>query len=155
MARRKGTPEMNTVRKAAQAKLKKEAKALEVLNKFYQDVPTQWDNPESCVLGHIILSPPISVSVSSNGYTEDWAVIEIDPLKIGKSNPCGNATDLSICIPLKGTILDKEMRHPTALDQCLMVIKQGNTTGLTIGCANNIFSYIQNYENNNAKSSKE
>ncbi|KAG9090474.1 hypothetical protein FRC06_001039 [Ceratobasidium sp. 370] len=100
MARRKGTPEMNTVCEAAQAKLKNEVKALEVLNMFYQDIPTQWDNPESHILGHVILSPPIGVSVSSDGYTDDWAVIKINPSKISKSNFCGNAIDLGICIPL-------------------------------------------------------
>jgi hypothetical protein len=61
---------------------------------------------------------------------------------------------------LKGTSPDEEMRHPTALDQnndpCLMVIKRGNTTGLTVGRANNIYSYVRNYyDGAKAETSKE
>ena len=50
-------------------------------------------------------------------------------------------------LKLKGTISDEEMRHPPAFDQegnkCLMVIKRGKATGLTIGRANNILSYTR------------
>ncbi|KAN0124013.1 hypothetical protein V8E52_002503 [Russula decolorans] len=52
------------------------------------------------------------------------------------------------------------MRHLTALDQnndpCLMVIKRGNTTGLTVGRANDICSYARNYcGGDKAETSKE
>ena len=61
---------------------------------------------------------------------------------------------------LRGTIPDKEMRRPTAFDHndepCIMVIKRGNTTGLTIGRANNIFSYTRkHFEDDTTKTSKE
>jgi hypothetical protein len=61
---------------------------------------------------------------------------------------------------LKGTIPDEEMRHPTALDQnddpCLMVIKRGNATGLTVGRTNDICSYSRNYyDGDKAETSKE
>src|SRR5258708_2217103 len=52
-------------------------------------------------------------------------------------------------LSLRGTITDNEMRKPTMYDQnnnrCMMVIKRGRTTGVTIGRANNIFSYTRNY----------
>ncbi|KAL5480626.1 hypothetical protein ACEPAI_1897 [Sanghuangporus weigelae] len=52
-------------------------------------------------------------------------------------------------LKLKGTIPDEDMRHPPALDQngepCLMVVKHGNTTGLTVGRANDIRSCVRNY----------
>jgi hypothetical protein len=45
---------------------------------------------------------------------------------------------------LRGTIPDEDMRDPPALDHngepCLVVVKHGNTTGLTIGRANSIRS---------------
>jgi hypothetical protein len=51
---------------------------------------------------------------------------------------------------LGGAIPDEEMRCPTSFDQhnepCLMVIKRGSATGLTIGRANNICSYVRYYE---------
>ena len=50
---------------------------------------------------------------------------------------------------LKGTIPDEDIRHPPALDSngepCLMVVKHGNTTGLTVGRANDIRSCVRNY----------
>jgi len=61
---------------------------------------------------------------------------------------------------LKGTIPVQEIRKPSSRDQdgdpCLMVLKRGNATGLTIGRANNIFSYVRNYyDDGNAETSKE
>ena len=43
-------------------------------------------------------------------------------------------------LKLRGTITDDEMRKPTTFDQngdgCIMVLKRGRTTGLTVGRAN-------------------
>jgi hypothetical protein len=54
-------------------------------------------------------------------------------------------------LKLRGTIPDTEMRRPTARDQngdpYLVVMKRGNSTGLTVGRANEIFSYVRNYYN--------
>lgn len=51
------------------------------------------------------------------------------------------------------------MHHSTMFDQngdpCLMVIKHGNTTCLTIGYINDICSYSRNYYGNNSETSKE
>lgn len=51
-------------------------------------------------------------------------------------------------LQLDGTIPDEEMRHPAACnphnDPCILVIKRGHATGLTIGRANNILSYFAN-----------
>lgn len=63
-------------------------------------------------------------------------------------------------LKLKGTIPDDEMRHPTTLDEnndpCLIVIKRGNTTNLTVGRANDICSYARIYDDDDkAETSKE
>ncbi|KAF8480479.1 hypothetical protein DFH94DRAFT_480227 [Russula ochroleuca] len=63
-------------------------------------------------------------------------------------------------LKFEGIIPDEEMRHPTALDQnddpCLIVIKRGNTTGLTFGRANDVYSYARNYyDDGKAETSKE
>ncbi|KAF8957093.1 hypothetical protein BDZ97DRAFT_120014 [Flammula alnicola] len=188
----KDNPVANKERQKAQYKLDEAKDAIEELNTLYQNVSTHWATLESRVLGHVILSPPISVGSSSEGYTEDWAIIEVDASKVDGSNFNGNAIDLGTRIPvgefthmmcpnlmcpnprnahsfmyphdrllrLKGTIPDDEMRHPTALDQnddpCLMVLKRGNTTGLTVGRANDICSYACNYyDDDKAETSKE
>jgi hypothetical protein len=52
-------------------------------------------------------------------------------------------------LELRGTISEHEMRHPTILGQdeesCLMVIKNGSATGVTIGHANGIMSFVREY----------
>ncbi|KAI0250099.1 hypothetical protein BJV78DRAFT_1347568 [Lactifluus subvellereus] len=161
-------PEVNEERENAQTAFVKAEKAMELLSTFYEDVLTHWATRESRVFGHVILSPPINVGVGSGGYTEDWAVIEIDSSKVDANNFKGNSIDLGTRIPpyeftrmmFRGTIPDEEMRRSTTLDQngdpCLMVIKRGNTTGLTVGRANNIYSYIRDdYGDGNAETSKE
>jgi hypothetical protein len=49
---------------------------------------------------------------------------------------------------LRGTIKDAEMRNPSKYDKardCIIVLKRGRTTGLTVGRANNIISYTRTY----------
>lgn len=164
-------PRTNRAREAAQKVLDEAKKAIPKLNTFQQDVSTRWATSESRVLGHVILSPPIGVS---EGYNEDWAVVEIDASKADASNFKGNAIDLGTRIPigefirmmcdnprnihpfeypwdrllrLEGTIPEEEMRYPTEFDEndepCLIVIKRGNTTGLTVGRANDVCSYAR------------
>jgi hypothetical protein len=169
----KDDPVANRKRDRAQVELNRAREAVEQLNTFYQDVSKHWATPESRILGHVILSPPINVGAGGENYTEDWAIIEIDPSKVDVGNFIGNAIDLSsisfsevmnmMCpntrdaesfvypwdhlLMLEGIVPDEELRHPTALDEnknpCLMVIKRGRTTGLTIGRANNIISYAR------------
>jgi hypothetical protein len=56
-------------------------------------------------------------------------------------------------LPLQGLISEDSMRKPDILDHdgesCLLVIKNGNATGVTIGCATGIFSYVRKYFSNN------
>ncbi|KAN0067490.1 hypothetical protein V8E54_014359 [Elaphomyces granulatus] len=140
------SPEANTERQDIQIEIHKAKRAIEALNTFYQDVSTRWATRESRILGHVILSPPINVGVgnSSEGYTEDWAAIEIDASKIDASNFDGNTIDLGTHISpydftcmmypnprnshcfeypdnrllrLRGAIPDEEMRCPTSFDQ--------------------------------------
>ncbi|KAI0344229.1 hypothetical protein BDW22DRAFT_1355569 [Trametopsis cervina] len=60
----------------------------------------------------------------------------------------------------KGAIPEEEMRYPNTLDEdnepCLMVIKRGHGSALTIGRANNLYSYVRHYHNNGSyQTSKE
>ncbi|KAF8552333.1 hypothetical protein OG21DRAFT_1535374 [Imleria badia] len=54
-------------------------------------------------------------------------------------------------LPLTGTISDDLMRHPDMWDLdgelCLLVVKNGNATGTTIGRANGVFSIVRDYFN--------
>lgn len=56
-------------------------------------------------------------------------------------------------LPLMGIISDELMRNPDMFDAdgtpCLLVIKNGNATGTTIGRANGVFSIVRDYFINN------
>ncbi|RPA94248.1 hypothetical protein L873DRAFT_1702188, partial [Choiromyces venosus 120613-1] len=155
--------------------------------KLYDDVVKGWSNIENRVLGFVVFSPPIEIRAGPNNYTQDYALIRIDSSKIDAANFTGNAIDLGTKIPshkfrrlmfpqhtnshtfkypanrlfkVQGMVLDKEMRHPTIMDEnggpCLLVMKRGNTTGLTVGRANDILSFVRNYfDNGETKTSKE
>ena len=61
---------------------------------------------------------------------------------------------------VRGTVPDEEMRRPTILDQnsdpCLTVMKRGGTTGLTVGRANDVLSYVRNdCDNSDTQTSRE
>ncbi|KAG0129316.1 hypothetical protein HOY82DRAFT_652199 [Tuber indicum] len=63
-------------------------------------------------------------------------------------------------LKVRGIVTDEEMRSPTILDEngdpCLLVMKRGNTTGLTLGRANDIISFVRNYfDTGETKTSKE
>jgi hypothetical protein len=144
---------------------------LDDLNKLLHDVTTHWASPESRVIGHVVFSPSISFGFGNEQYTDDWALIEMDQSKLNK-NFLGNAIDLGTRISpgeftammhpnihdppsfiypadrllkFTGTIPDEEMLRPAANEACIMVIKSGNATGLTIGRANDICSYARIY----------
>ena len=91
-----------------QDELDEARKAMEELHAFYKDVSIRWASKllastsitaqssvypsgptpkliggeritwPNMILVHVILSPPIDFGVGPEGYTEDWAVIEID-----------------------------------------------------------------------------
>jgi hypothetical protein len=154
--------------------LEEEREAIGVLEKFLVD-SRDWKKQENRVLGHVVLSPPIGLDVGEDGFTEDWAVIEIDNSKVDLTNFVGNVIDLGTTIPMNkfmtwmfphpadpsypqnrllefhGTISDKEMWKPSPKtldhedDPCIMVIKRGYASDLTIGRLNTIRSFTRVY----------
>lgn len=68
-------------------------KAMEALEKFHKDVTGGWSHPNQQILGHITRSPPITLSASMEGFTEDYTVVKLDTSKFKKSF-IGNAIDL-------------------------------------------------------------
>ncbi|KAK0214038.1 hypothetical protein IW262DRAFT_292361 [Armillaria fumosa] len=155
-------------RENAQRALDEANKTIRALSAFYQDVEKKWNTHASRVLGRVVLSPPISLGTGTEGYTEDYAIIEVDDDKIDRSTFQGNTIDLGTEIPrweftekmssnfkypndrllkLRGTITDEEMGHPAMLDEndepCLVVMKSGRTTGVTIGRASGAVSFVR------------
>ncbi|KAH9164038.1 hypothetical protein EDB89DRAFT_2078307 [Lactarius sanguifluus] len=138
------------------------------------------------VLGHVVHSPPISVGIGPKLFTEDWALIELHGEKIDWAEFKGNVIDLGTemlpvefmkkmypnataytfeypygrLLQLQGVIEESELRHPTMLDAngeaCIIVVKSGNSTGVTIGRATGIMSFVrENFEDGTHKTSME
>ncbi|KAH9937953.1 hypothetical protein B0H21DRAFT_758006 [Amylocystis lapponica] len=149
--------------------------AMEALQTFLEDVNRDWKPIDNRVLGPILHCPPINLGVSKERFTEDWSVFQVDRAKLGRGFE-GNVMDLGTnmspeeftrkCfprdnanwsfkypdngrLPLRGTITDRQMRHPDMFDAnrepCLLVVKSGNTTGTTLGRANSVFSIVREY----------
>ena len=116
------------------------------------------------------------LSAGDDGFTQDFAVIEVDTNKIDATNFIGNAIDLGTKTPVKiltawmhpnladqhsfkyppdrllrfhGTLSTEEMCKPDSKnvdsrgDPTIMVFKRGCSSGLTIGCLNNIRSVLR------------
>ena len=53
-------------------------------------------------------------------------------------------------LQLRDIVQEDELRHPTTLDAngepCLIVVKNGNTTGITFGRATGIESFVREYD---------
>ena len=100
--------------------------------------------PAERILSHVALAPPLKFSVGPLGFTQDIAVVEVDPSKIDASNFRRNIIDLSTeidsagftvrvysnirnrthfkyptdrLLKLRDIISVSEMRHPGMVDQ--------------------------------------
>ena len=85
----------------AQPQLHKAERAIEHLERFLANIKRDWKDPKKCVIGHVVLSPPLILSAGEGGFTQDLAVIEVNTTKIDTTNFIGNAIDLGTRIPVK------------------------------------------------------
>ncbi|KAG8729944.1 hypothetical protein FRC10_003284 [Ceratobasidium sp. 414] len=147
--------------------------AIEDLEKFYEKVKREWGRPEQRTIGYIRSSPAIAFNVVPGGFTEDWGAFELDGSKFKdafKGNFIDLGTEIppdrftlnmyprddgqanfkyphDRLLPLCDIITEERMREPDMLDHnneaCLLVIKNGNATDVTIGRATGIFSFVR------------
>ena len=68
--------------------------AREAFWNFEKEVETKWGNLEDRVMGFKLLSPALALGVVPGGYTQDWAIIELDLEKVDATNLAGNTIDL-------------------------------------------------------------
>lgn len=78
---------------AARKSVVKTNKAIEVLDRFYNDAGRVWRPSQNRILGHVDRSPPLQFGVGTGGFTEDYALVEIDSAKIPTGFK-GNVLDL-------------------------------------------------------------
>jgi len=84
----KATKEQKKIQKL----LDKENKVVVALDKFHNEVMMEWRLSQR-VLGHIVRSPPLTLGASTEGFTEDYAIVELDSSKIDGAFR-GNVIDL-------------------------------------------------------------
>jgi hypothetical protein len=146
--------------------------AIEELEKFYAKVK-DWGQPKQRIIGHIRSSPALAFSVGPKRFTEDWGAFELDGDKFRgafKGNVIDLCTEIpsdqftlkmyprddgtttfkypdNRLLPLGKILSEERMRDPDMLDHnnepCLLVIKDGNATGVRIGRATGVFSFVR------------
>ena len=89
----KGTSEDARALRRRRQNLDDHIEAIAELKKFYNDVKMQWANIEHRNIGHVHYSPPVSVDVQGEQYTEDWGTFELEEAKFGAQFE-GNVVDL-------------------------------------------------------------
>ncbi|KAA1471460.1 hypothetical protein DENSPDRAFT_880503 [Dentipellis sp. KUC8613] len=169
--------EAEAERQDAREVMAKAKAAMEAFEKLLADVDRDWTNEEDRVLGHVTFSPPISFNSPDGGFTEDFAVIEINPQMVSKANFAANAIDVGSVgvdelkdwmyprvsnltsfkypnnrlLSFSGTVPDDQMYKPDPktkdqdIDPVIMVMKNGNKTGFTVGRLNTIRAFVRTY----------
>ncbi|KAI0311475.1 hypothetical protein OF83DRAFT_1068738 [Amylostereum chailletii] len=147
--------------------------AIEDLEKFCEKVQEEWGKPSQRTIGHIRSSPAIAFNVGPEGFTEDWGAFELDGSKFKdafKGNFVDLGTEIppdrftvkmfprddgkatfkypgDRLLPLRDMITEERMRAPDMLDHnneaCLLVIKNGSATDVTVGRATGLFSFVR------------
>ncbi|KEP45083.1 hypothetical protein V565_320990 [Rhizoctonia solani 123E] len=159
--------------KRAWVQLEDATEAIEDLQKFHAIVNTDWGHPEQCIIGHIHCSLPLLFGVQPDGFTQDWAVIDLDKAKfcefkgnfidLGTEKDCGLITSkmypctdgsplfkypkgrlLPVCGMISEQLMHEPNMHNKNREHCLLVIKNSNRTGVIIGCATGIESFVHN-----------
>jgi len=158
-----------------QGRLNEAEDGVKELEHFLDLVNRDWKDPKNRLIGHVVLSPPLTFSAGAGRFTQDVAVIEVDTSMIDANNFVGNAIDLGTIsnetltgwmrphstadmsftyppnrlLQFCGILSDVEMSTPNPEnvdsrgDPTIMVIKRGGSSGLTVGCLNNIRSVLR------------
>ena len=150
------------------SEIDKAEKVIKEHKQFLVEAKEAWNDPKSRIIGHVVLSPPLLHGVGNGGFTQDFAVVEIDPTKIDTTNFIGNAIDLGTDMDMEtlGDIMSPSTtdQHPfnypidrlirfnnifSVIDmdgpspENMIVFKRGYHSGLTIGRLNDVRSVIR------------
>ncbi|KAI0701135.1 hypothetical protein C8T65DRAFT_709546 [Cerioporus squamosus] len=120
-----------------------ESKDSRVLGKLHGEVTSIWAGESQRVLGHL----------DSSKF--DKHVFRGNVIELGTMH-ADIHTRRSVCMldrlyGLRDYLTEEDMRHPNVFDrngeECLMVFKSGSGSGLTLGSATGVFSYVREYFN--------
>jgi len=80
-------------------------RAVEAFQKLLNDVARDWKDERNRIIGHVTLSPLITFDYGHEGFSDDWAVVEVYPFMIAKLNFVGNVIDLGSIVVAELTAL--------------------------------------------------
>ncbi|KAG9012553.1 hypothetical protein FRB90_006610 [Tulasnella sp. 427] len=159
--------------------VEKATKRIKEANALHDEVTKRRTTPDQRVIGFVLHSEQIKVSVEPHNFTQDWALIELYNEKIDWQSFKGNQVyvggNLSIpefgntlfpqpadrasysyppdgLLQAYGVVQAAKFSDPQHLDvhneKSLLVIKNGLTTGTTVGRVNGLESFTRHYEDN-------
>lgn len=162
-------------REAVTTKIVEANKAIDAFQKLLSDVIRDWKEEENRIIGHVVVSPPIGYGedgfIDDWAVVEIHATkiaklnfignaIDLGSVEIGEliawmyphpANPSLFKYPGDRLLRCFGTVSDKEMFRPDARtkdhdnDPVIMVLKNGNTSGLTVGRLNTIRAFNREY----------
>ncbi|KAL5536327.1 hypothetical protein ACEPAF_148 [Sanghuangporus sanghuang] len=148
---------------AKQALLAKTEKDIAVLENFYKEVNGKWADIARRTIGHVDWAPEISVDVGGRSYTKDIGTFEVDAERfraqfkgnvvdlgakytsqqlVDKFYPHSNGRTVfkfpaNRQLRINGCVTRELLANPDTFDSngepCIVVMKDGNTTDLTVG----------------------
>ncbi|KAI0303027.1 hypothetical protein BC826DRAFT_1137981 [Russula brevipes] len=147
----------------ARRELDKHKEAIFGLEELYKEINASWGDIACRNIGVLEYSPPISVDVDNERYTQDWATIRLDSARF-RPNFKGNIIDLGAKISasefkrlthpridtgpmvgfpsngllrIRGFVTKEQLANPESLDingePCLVALKDGCVSDLTFG----------------------
>ena len=89
-------PKTTSTREKKKHRLEEEIGLKARASDFHSQVTKSWSSVTQRVLGHVVYSPPISLSTGVHEFTEDWALIELDRDRIDWNTFQGNVIHLGM-----------------------------------------------------------
>ncbi|KAF8917213.1 hypothetical protein CPB85DRAFT_216627 [Mucidula mucida] len=152
--------------------LDKTNRAIADLEKFYEKVQEEWSEPGCRIIGHIRFSPAVTVddggfaedwsaleldnSKFKDAFQGNVLDIRTDRLSLinwvekmqrRTGSQAGFDYPLDDNLPLRDTMTLERMQSPGIVDRagetCIFVIKNGQASGVTIGRATGLFSFVR------------
>ncbi|KIO20232.1 hypothetical protein M407DRAFT_30084 [Tulasnella calospora MUT 4182] len=141
--------------------------AIVELTALHSEITQSWMLPMHRKIGYVLYAPPISTAPAPELYTEDWAMLNLYVDKFVSEKFKGNIapydfvakmhphpTDQSSfkyprggLLQVTGVLSKEEIRKPTQLDangeKCILAIKNGGKSGVTVGRATGIESFVR------------
>ncbi|KAG5636345.1 hypothetical protein H0H81_008368 [Sphagnurus paluster] len=118
----------------------KATRKIEGANEIHDEVTKPcWTTLNHRAIGYVVYAPTIAVDDGPEPFARDWALIDLYRDKMDWDTFQGNNIYVGKISPLDFIQLDFYG------EKCLMVVKNGKTTGPTLGRATSMVSFVRTY----------